>query len=74
MKVKVGIIGGTGLDNNRELIEKRTEKVIETPYGSVPVIEGIISGVNCVSIKLLIFWYGWNGIFPQYLNLFCNAF
>ena len=50
MQIKVGIIGGTGLDNNRELIEKRTEKVIDTPYGSVPVIEGIISGVNCVSI------------------------
>lgn len=71
MQVKVGIIGGTGLDNNRELIEKRTEKVIETPYGSVPVIEGIISGVNCVSIifdLLIISGYGRNDIVRQKLN------
>ena len=50
MTVKVGIIGGTGLDNNRDLVENRTEKVIDTPYGSVAVIEGVICGVKCVSI------------------------
>ena len=50
MKVKVGIIGGTGLDNNPDLLTHRAEKVIDTPYGSVPVIEGVISGVNCVCI------------------------
>lgn len=53
MKVKVGIIGGTGLDNNKELIENREEKVINTPYGNVPVISGLISGVECVCCSLL---------------------
>ncbi|KAG5680850.1 hypothetical protein PVAND_010331 [Polypedilum vanderplanki] len=48
MKVKIGIIGGTGLDNNGDLIEKRNEKSVSTPYGSVEIIEGKIKGVDCV--------------------------
>lgn len=49
MKVKIGIIGGTGLDNNKELIENRTERIINTPYGDTSVVEGLIKGVDCVS-------------------------
>jgi purine nucleoside phosphorylase len=48
MKVKIGIIGGTGLDNNPDLIEKRNEKSVSTAYGTVEIIEGKISGVDCV--------------------------
>lgn len=51
-KVKIGIIGGTGLDNKPDLIENRKETIISTQYGSVEMIEGKISGVECV-IKIL---------------------
>lgn len=34
---KIGIIGGTGLDDP-DLLEGRTEKYIETPYGKVCII------------------------------------
>lgn len=47
-KVKIGIIGGTGLDNKPDLVENRKESIISTSYGSVLVIEGKISGVECV--------------------------
>jgi 5'-methylthioadenosine phosphorylase len=46
--VKIGIIGGTGLDNP-DIIEKRKESIISTPYGSAEVVQGTISGVPCVS-------------------------
>lgn len=52
-KVKIGIIGGTGLDNNPELIEGRKVSIITTNFGSVELIEGKISGVECVR-KILI--------------------
>jgi len=32
--VKVGIIGGTGLDDP-DILEGRTEKYVDTPYGKV---------------------------------------
>lgn len=32
-KVKIGIIGGTGLDNP-DIMEKRKEMIVSTPYGS----------------------------------------
>jgi purine nucleoside phosphorylase len=51
-KVKIAIIGGTGLDNKPELIENRKESIITTAYGSVELIEGMIRGVECVSCKL----------------------
>lgn len=47
-KVKIGIIGGTGLDNP-DIIEHRKENVISTPYGIAEVVTGSISGVECVS-------------------------
>lgn len=47
-KVKIGIIGGTGLDNKPDLIENRKESIITTNYGSVELICGKIAGVECV--------------------------
>ncbi|XP_006037555.1 S-methyl-5'-thioadenosine phosphorylase [Alligator sinensis] len=46
---KIGIIGGTGLDDP-DLLEGRTEKYIETPYGkpSDALILGKIKNVDCV--------------------------
>lgn len=32
--VKIGIIGGTGLDDS-EILEGRTEKYVDTPFGKV---------------------------------------
>lgn len=49
--IKIGIIGGTGLDNNPELIEGRKVSIITTNYGSVELIEGKIQGVDCVSVN-----------------------
>lgn len=46
--VKIGIIGGTGLDNP-DLIENRKVNIITTPYGSSEVVQGKIGGVECVS-------------------------
>jgi 5'-methylthioadenosine phosphorylase len=47
--MQIGIIGGTGLDD-AQILENRTEKVVNTPYGnpSDVLIEGQISGVDCV--------------------------
>ncbi|XP_038625618.1 S-methyl-5'-thioadenosine phosphorylase [Tachyglossus aculeatus] len=47
--VKIGIIGGTGLDDP-EVLEGRTEKYVETPYGkpSDALILGKIKNVDCV--------------------------
>jgi len=49
VKLKVGIIGGTGLDNP-DLLEDRKEKIVDTPFGSPSdvLILGRISGVDCV--------------------------
>ena len=32
--IKIGIIGGSGL-SNPDLLENRTEKLVDTPYGKV---------------------------------------
>lgn len=47
--IQIGIIGGSGLDDPK-IMESRTEKVVNTPYGnpSDVLIEGKIQGVNCV--------------------------
>eukprot|EP00035_Acanthoeca_spectabilis_P000075 m.70703 g.70703 ORF g.70703 m.70703 type:complete len:291 (-) comp10029_c0_seq2:92-964(-) len=47
--VKIGIIGGTGLDDP-DLLQDRAEVKIDTPYGppSDVLITGTISGVPCV--------------------------
>lgn len=46
--VKIGIVGGTGLDNP-DIIENRKESTVNTPYGKTEVVQGTISGVECVS-------------------------
>ncbi|KAI6058331.1 S-methyl-5'-thioadenosine phosphorylase isoform X2 [Aix galericulata] len=47
--VKIGIIGGTGLDDP-DILEGRTEKYVDTPYGkpSDALILGKIKNVSCV--------------------------
>ncbi|XP_033029536.1 S-methyl-5'-thioadenosine phosphorylase [Lacerta agilis] len=47
--VKIGIIGGTGLDDP-DILEGRTEKYVDTPYGkpSDALILGKIKNVDCV--------------------------
>lgn len=49
LPVKIGIIGGSGLDDP-DLLENRKEKIVETPYGATSdvLIEGKISGVDCI--------------------------
>lgn len=49
-KVRIGIIGGTGLDNP-DIIENRKENIVSTPYGIAEVVQGTISGVECVSCQ-----------------------
>ncbi|XP_053963439.1 S-methyl-5'-thioadenosine phosphorylase-like [Anastrepha ludens] len=47
--IKVGIIGGSGLDDP-DILEGRQEKTVTTPFGSPAdvLVEGTISGVRCV--------------------------
>jgi 5'-methylthioadenosine phosphorylase len=47
--LQVGIIGGTGLDDP-DILENRKEISVTTPFGSPSdvLIEGKISGVNCI--------------------------
>ncbi|KAF5300879.1 hypothetical protein FQR65_LT09041 [Abscondita terminalis] len=49
MKVKIGIIGGSGLDNP-DILKNRTEKKVTTVFGdpSDILIEGEIEGVPCI--------------------------
>ncbi|KAI8509272.1 hypothetical protein Bbelb_131200 [Branchiostoma belcheri] len=48
-KVKIGIIGGSGLDNP-DILDNRREKHVDTPYGkpSDALILGDVAGVECV--------------------------
>ncbi|XP_047496874.1 S-methyl-5'-thioadenosine phosphorylase-like [Penaeus chinensis] len=48
-KVKIGIIGGSGL-NNPSLFEETSECTVQTPYGDPSDVlrEGLINGVPCV--------------------------
>jgi len=48
-KIKIGIIGGTGMDDPA-LMQHRTEKCVHTPFGqpSDALICGVIGGVECV--------------------------
>lgn len=50
--VKIGIIGGSGLDDP-DLVENRKEKIVTTPYGptSDVLIQGKISGINCILLS-----------------------
>lgn len=46
--IKIGIIGGSGLDDP-DIIENRKEVVVKTPFGnpSDSIIEGEIGGISC---------------------------
>lgn len=48
-RLKIGIIGGSGLDNP-DILENRREEIVETIYGkpSDYLIHGSIEGVECV--------------------------
>ncbi|XP_030759486.1 S-methyl-5'-thioadenosine phosphorylase-like [Sitophilus oryzae] len=48
-KLKIGIIGGSGLDNP-DILKNRTEKKVSTPFGdpSDSLVLGEIDGVSCV--------------------------
>lgn len=50
--IKIGIIGGSGL-SNPDLLENRTEKLVDTPYGkpSDVLLLGKIQGVDCVLLS-----------------------
>nr|XP_039272523.1 S-methyl-5'-thioadenosine phosphorylase-like [Styela clava] len=50
--IKVGIIGGTGL-NNPDILENRVEKEVNTSYGkpSDTLVCGTISGIKCVILS-----------------------
>ncbi|KAJ8000776.1 hypothetical protein DPEC_G00183840 [Dallia pectoralis] len=49
IQIKIGIIGGSGLDDP-DILEGRTEKYVDTPYGkpSDALILGTIKNVECV--------------------------
>ncbi|XP_052893553.1 S-methyl-5'-thioadenosine phosphorylase [Anopheles moucheti] len=69
-KVKIGIIGGSGLDDS-QIIENRTERVVNTHFGipSDVLIEGKIAGVDCV----LLARHGRNhSIMPSNVNYRAN--
>ncbi|XP_053687491.1 S-methyl-5'-thioadenosine phosphorylase [Sabethes cyaneus] len=68
--VKIGIIGGSGLDDS-QIIESRSEKVVNTHFGnpSDVLIEGKIAGVDCV----LLARHGRNhSIMPSNVNYRAN--
>jgi len=48
-QIKVGIIGGSGLDDP-DILDNRTEMIVDTPYGkpSDNIISGTINSVPCV--------------------------
>lgn len=68
--IKIGIIGGSGLDDS-QIIEARSEKVVNTHFGnpSDVLIEGKIAGVDCV----LLARHGRNhSIMPSNVNYRAN--
>jgi len=52
MAIKIGIIGGTGLEDP-DILESRTEKAVTTPFGkpSEVLVCGKIAGVDCVLLS-----------------------
>ncbi|XP_062544416.1 S-methyl-5'-thioadenosine phosphorylase [Armigeres subalbatus] len=68
--IKIGIIGGSGLDDS-QILESRSEKVVSTHFGnpSDVLIEGKIAGVDCV----LLARHGRNhSIMPSNVNYRAN--
>lgn len=52
VKIKIGIIGGSGL-SNAEILKDKTEKFVSTPYGlpSAALVIGKIADVDCVVLS-----------------------
>lgn len=68
--IKIGIIGGSGLDDS-QILESRSERVVATHFGnpSDVLIEGKIAGVDCV----LLARHGRNhSIMPSNVNYRAN--
>jgi 5'-methylthioadenosine phosphorylase len=71
-KIKIGIIGGSGMDDPR-LMKNIREKVIKTPYGkpSSPLIAGKIDGIDTVVLAR----HGKDhSIFPTAVNFRANIY
>ena len=71
-KIKVGIIGGTGLDDP-EIIEDRVGKDVDTPYGkpSSPLTMGKIDNIDVVVLSR----HGKNhSIYPSAVNYRANIY
>ena len=71
-KIKVGIIGGTGLDDP-EIIEDRVGKDVDTPYGkpSSPLTMGTIDNIDVVVLSR----HGKNhSIYPSAVNYRANIY
>ena len=69
--LKIGIIGGSGLDDP-DIIEDRKEKSVDTPFGrpSDLIIEGKIKGIPCA----LLARHGRNhSILPSNVNYRANV-
>jgi len=71
-KIKIGIIGGTGLDDP-ELLDNASEKEVDTPYGkpSSSLTKGTIDGTDIVILAR----HGKNhSIYPSGVNYRANIF
>jgi 5'-methylthioadenosine phosphorylase len=71
-KIKVGIIGGTGLDDP-EIFEDRVDKDVDTPYGkpSSPLTTGTIEDMDVVVLSR----HGKNhSIYPSAVNYRANIY
>ncbi|XP_050312836.1 S-methyl-5'-thioadenosine phosphorylase-like [Anthonomus grandis grandis] len=69
-KAKIGIIGGTGLDNP-DLLKDRTEKVVSTPYGT-PSDALILGSVEEVPVVILARHGRKHDILPTNVNYRAN--
>ncbi|XP_033115067.1 S-methyl-5'-thioadenosine phosphorylase-like [Anneissia japonica] len=51
-EIKIGIIGGTGLDNT-DILQERQEHYVDTPFGkpSDVLVHGKINGVDCILLS-----------------------
>ena len=62
--IKIGIIGGSGL-SNPDLLENRTEKLVDTPYGKVCTETGL--NTSCIVCNSLLGDFCWVDIKGAFL-------
>lgn len=70
IKIKIGIIGGSGLDNP-DILKNRSEKVVTTPYGS-PSDALIVGDIEGVPVVLLARHGRQHNIMPGKVNYRAN--